>query len=275
VCEVDAKGDLSEAYECGPLEFRARPVGENLFAMRMETEASLREYLRLHLHLPLVARIGPLARSLDYVATAAPGVREILTVGKVAFDVRENVYDLVIVDGPATGHVVGLFAAPRGIRRLVQVGPVRTQTQWMLDILEDPVRTGVVVVATPEEMPVVETLELIGRLDAETGVDLAAVVVNRVLPELFGGREEAIFDRIREPVSALRLREQLGGSVEPVLDAAALAVDLRRARAGHVGTLRRELAGRAPMLYVPYLFGRRQGLRALARVSEALEAELT
>ena len=275
VCEVDAKGDLSEAYECGPLGFSPRPLGDRLFAMHMETEASLREYLRLHLHIPLVARVALLARSLDYVATAAPGVREILTVGKLAYEVRERHYDLVVVDGPATGHVVGLFAAPRGIRRLVQVGPVRSQTGWMLDILEDPARTGVVVVTTPEEMPVVETLELVGRLDAETGVDLAAVVVNRVLPELFGGRDETIFRRLREPGVSARLGPRLGGPVGPVLDAAALAVGLRRSRALHVAALRQGLDGRVPLLYVPYLFGRGPGLRALAQVGEALEAELS
>ena len=275
VCEVDAKGDLADFYECGPTRFEARPVAERLDAMAMETEASLREYLRLHLRLPLVTRIGPLARSLDYVATAAPGVKEILTVGKLAWEVRENHYDAVIVDGPATGHVVGQLAAPQGIRQLVSVGPIRSQTQWMLDILSDPVLTGVVVVSTPEEMPVSETLELVDRLAVETTVDLAGVIVNRVLPELFGRSEEAVFDRLREPGPRQRLADRLGGDVDPLLDGAALAVGLRRSRAAHIARLRDGMAGRAPLAYVPYLFGRSHGLRATTKVAEALEAELT
>ena len=132
------------------------------------------------------------------MANAAPGVKEILTVGKLVWEVRERNYDLVVVDSVASGHIVGQLSAPKGISELVQVGMVRNQTQWMLDILEDPVQTGVVIVSAPEEMPVNETIELADRLAEETDVDLAAVVVNRVLPELFGRGEEEIFERLRD-----------------------------------------------------------------------------
>ena len=69
-----------------------------------------------------------------------------------------------MVDAVASGHIVGQLAAPQAINRLVQVGLIRQQTGWMLDILSDPRTSGVLVVATPEEMPVTETIELIGRL---------------------------------------------------------------------------------------------------------------
>ena len=82
VCEVDAKGTLAAAFEAGPLRFEPRPVHPGIDAMAMDTEDSLREYLRLYVRLPLVARIGPLARTFDFVADAAPGVKEILTVGQ-------------------------------------------------------------------------------------------------------------------------------------------------------------------------------------------------
>ncbi|MEM9033580.1 MAG: ArsA family ATPase [Actinomycetota bacterium] len=274
VCEVDAKGNLADSYECGPLAFDEREVQPGLFAMAMETEASLREYLSLNLKLPLLTRIGPLASIFDYVAAAAPGVREVLTVGKLCWEVRERNYDLVVVDGPATGHVVGHLAAPAGIRELVSVGLIRNQTQWMLDLLDDPAVTGVVVTALPEEMPVTESLELIERLDHETGVDLAQVVVNRVLPELFGRTEEEVFDRLREPWNTMRLGELVGSPVGPLLDAAEFATSLRRSRVEHIGRLRDELAGRVPMLYVPELFSRTHGLRSTRRVADALEAEL-
>ena len=113
-------------------------------------------------------------------------MREILTVGKLCYEVRENHYDLVVVDATSTGHIIGQLAAPQAINQLVRVGLIRLQTDWMLDILSDPASTGLVIVTTPEEMPVNETMELAGRVREETTVDLAAVVVNRVLPELFG-----------------------------------------------------------------------------------------
>jgi anion-transporting ArsA/GET3 family ATPase len=274
VCEVDAKGNLADFYESGPTSFEPRQIQPNLWAMTMDTEESLKEYLSLQLKLPLLARIGPLARTFDFIADAAPGVKEILTVGKLCYEVQQDHYDLVVVDAVASGHIVGQLAAASGITDLVSVGMVRNQTQWMLDILNDPGQTGVVIVAAPEEMPVNETLELAARLDAETDVDLAGVVVNRVLPELFGRSEEEIFERLREPEAAAALAEAVGGDVQPILDGAQLAVTLRRTRAGHLTTLREGLSPDLLTLYVPYLFARAVGVRATTQVAQHLGEEL-
>jgi anion-transporting ArsA/GET3 family ATPase len=272
--DIDAKGSLSDVFEAGPLEFRPRALSPNLFAMAMDTEESLKEYLRLQLRIPLLGRIGPLAKSLDFVATAAPGVKEILTVGKIAWEVRERHYDLVVVDASATGHVVGQLAAPEAINELVKVGRVRDQTRWMLDLLSDPLVTGAVVVATPEEMPVTETLELVDRLGSETQVPLSAVVVNKVLPELFGRGEQEVFDRLCTVEHARHLEAAAGAPVAPVLDGAELAVTLRRTRAEHITRLRSELPADLPLLYVPYQFTRAHGLRATHNIADALGAEL-
>ena len=274
VCEVDAKGNLADFYEAGETSFAARELQPNLWAMSMDTEESLKEYLSLQLKIPLLSRIGPVARTFDFIANAAPGVKEILTVGKLAWEVKQRNYDLVVVDSVASGHIVGQLTAPQGINELVSVGVVRNQTDWMLDILTDPAQTGVVIVSAPEEMPVVETIELAERLNRETDVDLAAVVVNRVLPELFTEREEAVFDRLRTPERTTALSEALGGDVAPILDAADLAVTLRRTRAGHLSTLRAGLDPTLPLIFVPYLFTRSHGARATHQVSEMLGEEL-
>jgi anion-transporting ArsA/GET3 family ATPase len=272
VCEVDAKGNLADFFETGPTRFEPREIQPRLFAMSMDTEASLKEYLALQLRIPLLARVGHLARSLDFLANAAPGVKEILTVGKLVWEVRQGHYDLVVVDAAATGHIVGQLRAPQAINDLVSVGKVHAQTDWMLAILEDPATTGVVITASPEEMPVVESLELMERL-ADTDVDVAAVVVNRVLPELFGRGEEEVFERLRTPEVADTLSGAVGAPVEPVFDAARLAVTLRRTRAGHLARLRAGV-GDLPILYVPELFSRTHGLRATHQVADALGAEL-
>lgn len=274
VCEVDAKGNLADFYEAGPTEFTPREIQPGLWAMSMNTEDSLKEYLSLQLKIPLLAKIGPLARTFDFIANAAPGVKEILTVGKVAWEVRERHYDLVVVDAVASGHIIGQLTAPQGINELVQVGMVRHQTQWMLDILTDPAQTGVVVVSAPEEMPVVETIELAGRLADETDIDLAAVVVNRVLPELFTEREEQVFQALRTPEHIAALSHAVAGDVGPILDAADLAVTLRRSRAEHLDNLRAALPPSLPMIYVPYLFSRSHGARATRQVAEFLAEEL-
>lgn len=274
VCEVDAKGNLADFFEAGDTAFTPRELQPNLWAMSMNTEESLKEYLSLQLRIPLIARIGPVARTFDFIANAAPGVKEILTIGKLAWEVKEAHYDLVIVDSVASGHIIGQLNAPQGISELVQVGVVRNQTQWMLDILTDPSRTGVVIVSAPEEMPTAETIELTERLRTETDVDLAAIVVNRVLPELFTERDEAIFERLQAPGTREALSAAVGGDVAPVLDAAELAVTLRRTRAEHLATLRAAVDPTLPLLYVPYLFTRSHGARATRRVAELLAEEL-
>jgi anion-transporting ArsA/GET3 family ATPase len=274
VCEVDAKGNLADFYETGPTGFEEREIHPNLWAMSMDTEASLKQYLSLQLKLPLVSRIGPLARMFDFVATAAPGVKEIVTVGKLDWEVKEGHYDLVVVDAAPTGHIVGQLAAPQSINQLVQVGLVRQQTGWMLEILGDPSMTGLIIVATPEEMPVNETIDLTHRIKAETNVDLAAIVVNRVLPELFGRGEEEVFDRLDQPDAIEILNDVLGGPVQPLFDGARMAVTLRRTRTEHLERLRANVPPAVPMLYVPYLFVRSHGLRSTRMVAEALSAEL-
>ncbi|MBU6215415.1 MAG: ArsA family ATPase [Acidobacteria bacterium] len=274
VCEVDAKGNLADAVGVGPLRFEPTEVRADLFAMAMDTEESLREYMRLNLRVPFVARLGPVARTFDFVANAAPGVKEILTVGKLAYEVRERHYDLVVVDASATGHVVGQLASPVAINDLVKVGLVRSQTDWMIDLLTDADTTGVVVVTVPEEMPTSETLELIGRLRDETEIDVASVIVNRVLPELFSKGEELLFDRLRTPEGAAALERRVGAPVDDVLAGADLAVRMRRSRVPHLTRLREGLGEDVDLLYLPYLFHRSHGVRATSVLADAIGDEL-
>jgi anion-transporting ArsA/GET3 family ATPase len=275
VCELDAKGDLAASFEAGPTSFEQRlVVPPDLWAMSMDAEASLRQYLALQLRLGKGAHIGPIARMFDFVASAAPGVREIVTVGKLCWEVRERHYDMVVVDAVASGHIIGQLAAPQAVNQLVHVGPVRQQTAEMMEILSDKSVSGVLVVATPEEMPVTETLELVGRLEAETTVNLAAVVVNRVLPELFSTREEQVFEALSEPTAMAIADAELGGPVQPLLEAARLMVKMRRSRTTHLERLREQLSRGTPVLYVPYLFLRSYGLRATHQIAASLAAEL-
>jgi anion-transporting ArsA/GET3 family ATPase len=274
-CEIDAKGNLADFFEAGPTDYTPREVQPNLFAMSMDTEASLQEYLKLQMRLPAIARIGPLARAFEFVATAAPGVREILTVGKPVWEVREGNFDLVVVDAAATGHIVGQLAAPQAINDLVHVGLIRQQTSWLIDVLGNKETTGLVVVTTPEEMPVNETIELAARVEDETDVALSAIVVNRVLPELFGRQEEEVFEELRQPAAVGALDDVTKGQVEPLMEGARLAVTMRRTRTGHIERLRTSVDPSIPLLYVPYLFMRAHGFRTTRQVADALSAELS
>jgi len=275
--EVDAKGNLTSMFEHAPVGFEPVEVHPRISVMQMRTEASLREYLRLHIRVPVLGRLGPLASMLEFVANAAPGVKEILTVGKVCWEVRESIagrapWDLVVVDAAASGHVLAQLDSPRAIRELVQVGPVRSQTQWMVELLADPAITSLNVVTAPEEMPVNETIELIERARGQVNVPLGDVVVNRVLPEPFTRADEPVFAALCEPAPTSVLEEHTGPGGRDVLDAARLAASLRRSRSPYITKLR-EAAG-LPLLFVPYLFVRDHGIRVTRMVAGALGDEL-
>lgn len=272
--EADAKGDVATAFGSGPTSFTPREVQPNLHVMSMDTEDSMREYLKVNLKVPIVGRLGPVARSFDFLANAAPGVREILTIGKLAFEVREQNWDLVVVDAVASGHIIGQLASPQALSGLVGVGLIADQTRWMVDILSDPAQTGAVLVALAEEMPVVETIELTGRIRDEADVDVAAVVVNRVLPELFTTREEEAFRKLANPATAATVLERSGLNLTPMIEAADLAVRLRRTRAGHITRLRHELPEGLLQLYLPEIFTQHFGEAAIGEIADALGGEL-
>ncbi|MDG1784471.1 MAG: ArsA-related P-loop ATPase [Ilumatobacter sp.] len=277
VCEMDAKGALAAALGEDDLGFEPTEVSPNLHAMTMSTEDALREYLRLFVKIPLIGRIGPLAKTFDFVADAAPGVKEILGVGKLCFEVREQHYDLVVIDAEASGHIVSQIGAPKVIADLVQVGLVRDQTQWMLDILNDPARTGVAVVTTPEEMPVTESAELLQRLTAETGAHASAVIANRVLPMLFDRREQVVVEQLESALPTLTAA--IGPGAPMVLEAARLTDARRRTGAEHLRWLQTELQRDAihadlPIITVPELFSRAPGRRVVSLIADGLAEEL-
>lgn len=185
VCEMDDKGSLATYLGREQLGFEPVTVVPNLAAMAMNTEDSLREYIRLYLRVPIIGSLAPLARIFDFVANAAPAVKEILAIGKLCYEVRENNYDLVIADSEASGHFVAQVSAPDALAALVRIGIIADQTKWMSDLLHDHSVSSVLAVVTPEEMPVVETIELRERLAKATPVNFAGVVINR-MPAVVG-----------------------------------------------------------------------------------------
>ncbi len=249
VVEMDAKGALGQALGAGELTFSPRDVAANLSAMAMNTEDALREYIKLFVRIPFITSIGPLAKMFDFVAQAAPGVKEILAVGKLCWEVRERHYDLVVVDAEATGHIVAQVDAPASLARLVQVGIIRDQTRWMQEILHDESTTGVVVVTTPEEMPVIETMDLIDTISSTTQVNVAGVIANRVYDDVSSDADRDVLRRISQVV------ESAGGDqdadVRAVARVAMLSAQRRASAEEHLSVLSRFLhERRLPLIVV-------------------------
>lgn len=274
--EVDARGNLTDFFEHDRVGYVPEEIRPNLYCMTMNTEDSLEEYLTIFLKMGRVSRLSILSRIFDFIANAAPGVKEILTIGKIAYEATlmqggSRKWDLIIIDAAPTGRIVGQLDAPAAINELFEVGMVREQTDWMREILADPRITALAIVATPEEMPVTESIELY-QTTRTLDVSLQAVFVNRVLPELFTTTEEETFENMRQPEPARLIQDSVQGEIDPVFEAARLAVKLRRSRVEHIRRLRTEIP--VPTIFVPYLFVRDHGQRSTRLVAQAIREEM-
>ena len=182
--EMGSPGGLSTHFSTGPLEFKPREVRPGLHAMQIVRSEALLEYLSLQLRLPGVGRFGAVARAFDALATAAPAIREIITIGKILWEVKEDRWDLVVADAPPTGQIGSYLRAPRSISELVPTGRIRAQSEWMTATLADADMTQLAIVTLPEELPSTETLETMRWLEDERIVPPPVVITNRALPEL-------------------------------------------------------------------------------------------
>jgi anion-transporting ArsA/GET3 family ATPase len=209
----------------------------------IDPQDAMEEYLVDQLPRPL-AELLKTSRAFGYLAAATPGMRELLTAGKLwelAQDERRTPgaepYDLVIVDAPATGHGIALLEAPRTFAAAAKVGPIARQGGAIDAMLSDPAQTAVVAVTTAEEMPVNETLALREGLRDGIGLDPALVVVNGLRPDRFTNAEA-------ERLAAGDARDHPAVAAALVLHAQA------REQRAQLGRLRRRLD--APTITLPY-----------------------
>jgi anion-transporting ArsA/GET3 family ATPase len=179
----------------------------------------------------------------------------------------------VVVDATSTGHVVGQLDAPSAINQLVGSGLIRNQTEWMREILQDPARTGVVAVTTPEEMPIVETLELLRKVRT-LSIQVAAVVVNRVREERLSKPDWELLERAVGPAGT-DLDGVAGGNLAPLLHSARYIAAQRREREPHLATLLGELQpiGVRPA-FLPWLPHAVPGPAMTSEMADLLDDEL-
>lgn len=166
------------------LDYTAHQVRSGIDGLAVNRSDALDEYLRLQLHVPRAAPTKVLSRALSVLAETAPGVREIVTIGKPVYEMWQANYDLILVDAPPLGQLFSYLRAPTTIADLVPAGPIRAQAERMSGALADPEATSLILVVTPEELPVLETQATLDRLDAEPVITLAGIVANRILPPL-------------------------------------------------------------------------------------------
>src|SRR6476659_6376709 len=185
IVEVEGKSGLASLFGREPLtydEITLSPGGgpEGAADVRGRTltpDDALLEYLRDH-GMSRISRRLASSGALDVVATAAPGIKDILILGKVKQLERAKAADLIVLDAPAAGHAITFLLAARALLDAVRVGPINTQAREVLDLLTDSKRCQVMLVTLPEETPVNELIDTAYHLEDRVGVSLGPVVVN-------------------------------------------------------------------------------------------------
>ena len=268
VAELSGQDRVRRLFEHGGERFQEAELAPDLFTISVEPDRAMDEYLRVK-----VGAVGQLLgsnRLFHAFTMATPGMRELLSMGKV-WELSQPQrrthgaapYDFVIVDAPATGHGVGFLRTPRTFAEIARVGPIAHQGRQIAGTIADRDFTGVVAVATPEEMPVNETLSLAESL-REDDLALDLVVLNALYPMRFeDGEIEELESALREADSRLS-RSALGAALSEHARAETQREQEER--------LRTAIDGR--LVALPYLFVDHVGPEEIEQLADALEGQL-
>jgi anion-transporting ArsA/GET3 family ATPase len=269
LCEVAEQERLAAMFGASEVGHSELELVPGLFAVSVDPERAKEEWLGYQLKSETLAGVLGGNRLFQYLTAAAPGLSELVTIGKV-WDLAQlerrtggSVFDLAIVDAPATGHGLAMLRAPRTFAGVAKVGPIARQAATIDAFLRDGASTGVLVTALPEEMPVNETIDFERSLRDELGMGVDAIVVNALHPRRFTAAEA-------------RTLESLDGRAGPAARAALRAAlsEHNRARAEHAQLRRLKRAAEAPLTTLPRIFEPELGLPELEQLSGELERKL-
>jgi anion-transporting ArsA/GET3 family ATPase len=262
LAEVEGRQGLAPLFGRRSLGYRETRLDERLSGLAVDPETALREYLGRYGFAPL-ARLLSWARLTTFITAAAPGLGDVLLVGKVweAATRRHGertVYDLVVLDAPPTGRVVPFLRAPETVAELARFGLLRHQADRVKDLLDDPEQTGVLLTCLPEELPVTETLEAAVALRAAE-LPLAAAVVTQVSENRLGGRASRLAGIVQDPspLAAAAKRAEVELSEHAIATLVAEGRDHQR-QLTRERRLRKELRaglGDLPVVELPLLSG--------------------
>jgi arsenite-transporting ATPase len=171
VVELDGKPTLAELLP--------KRDGETLDVVALSAPDALEEYLNDHGFKRIAKRLNRTG-VIDMVGTAAPGIDDVVVLGKIKQFEGSGDWDLIVVDGPAAGHAVTFLTSASGLGDAVRGGPIKTQCDDVLELLGDSERCMALLVTLPETTPVNETIETAFALEDDVGIRLGPVVVNGV-----------------------------------------------------------------------------------------------
>lgn len=261
VCEVRTRERMSSLLGAPPVGSAIGRLREGIDGVVLEPKEAMREYAMMQLRHRALYQAVFENRWVSKFLGFLPSLPELVMLGKALFHVREGRWDLVLLDSPATGHGITFLGVPQALRNTLPSGALRSEADWMHDLLVDPETTAINLVTLPEELAVNETRELAERTESSLGMSLGWLFLNRHVAGRFS----------REECDAL-----LGGLGSPVLDAAAQAAAIHRLRSELSARYEEELRSLGlPLLPIPWLHPEEElGPASVEEIAALLEARL-
>jgi Mrp family chromosome partitioning ATPase len=249
IVEVEGKSGLPAMFDAPALGYDEIDLGPGIRARFLTPDAALVDYLVTH-GLKRISKRLASSGALEVVATAVPGMKDILVLGKVKSIEEARAADLVIVDAPAAGHAVTFLLSARGLLDAVRVGPIRKQAQDVVDLLSDPARCQVMLVTLAEETPVSEVIDTAFAIEDRAGVALGPVVINGCfapLPVAVSTNAATILDEARRTDRFVSPRE-----ADDLAHAAAFLEERHVLQHEQIQRLRERLP--LPQIELPFVF---------------------
>ncbi len=255
--EVAAPVEAARLLGAPPSQGRETEVLPGLSTVNLDPARVMDEYVRHVVKLEMLARRVLESPIYHRFFAAAPGLKELMILGKVmvleearARFSHKPLWDLVIVDAPATGHGLAFLKVPLVASAAVPVGPVGHNARRVLAMLRDRRRTAHVLVAVPEEMAVVEAVQFQALAKEELDMEPAAVVLNACNERRFSDEDEAEVLRLTAEGAGGDIAR--GAPLAAALRAARRQIRRRKLTRFYRDRLRRTLGG--PLVCLPYLF---------------------
>lgn len=181
-------------------------VAERLWAALLTPTIGHHRFLQDALPLKLLADAAMKSQGLRKFLMASPGLSDMgvmyrmLDLMRRTYSAGQPLYEVCIIDSPATGHALALAQIPEFVTRIVPGGPMLRAAQDGLKVLTDPATTGVVIVTLPETLPVTEALELEKGMTKHK-LPVSAIVVNRVPADPFSAEERSALQAAVPPTA--------------------------------------------------------------------------
>ncbi|MGZ4689519.1 MAG: ArsA-related P-loop ATPase [Acidimicrobiia bacterium] len=278
IVEVEGKSGLAAAFDRPNLGYEESELAAGVRGRTLTPDAALVDWLEGN-GLKRISKRLVQTGALDIVATAVPGMKDILVLGKVKSLDLSHAADLIIVDAPAAGHAITFLTSAQGLLDAVSVGPVRKQAMDVIELLADPERCQVLLVTIPEETPVSELVDTAFAIEDRTGVSLGPVVVNGCYEDLEAGSKgsppQLGTDDAISAAAIERDAELLDVFVsEREARDLARAAAFRAERAAIQHHQADRLAQRLPLpqIRLPFLFTADLGMREIERLADAFTA---